>query len=106
MGITTVISVLLITFPSYSHLLVNNQTVFAVHPGSKTVIIPVTGMTCTGCEMLVEEELSKVEGIIKAKASHADKNAIVQFDDSKVDLDNIIEAINRTNYKATRPDEP
>ncbi len=104
LGITTVISVLLITFPSYSHLIINNQAIFAEYPGSKTVIIPVTGMTCTGCEMLVEDELRKVTGIIKVKASHEGKNAIVQFDESKVNLKNVIEAINRTPYKATRPE--
>lgn len=106
LGITTVVSVLLITFPSYSHLFINNnQAVFAEYPGSKKVVILVSGMTCTGCEMLVEEELSKLDGIIKVEASHTDKNATVQFDDSKVDLDNIIEAINRTHYKATPPEK-
>ncbi len=102
LGVTTVISVLLITFPSYSHLLINNQAVFADFLGNKTVIIPVSGMTCTGCEMLVEEELRKVTGIIRAKASHTDKNAIVRYDESKVNLENVIEAINRTPYKTSR----
>ena len=100
LGITTFISALLITFPSYSHLLINDQAVFVEYSGSKTVIIPVAGMTCAGCEMLVEEELRKVTGIIKVKASHEDKNAMVQFDESKVNLENVIEAINRTPYKA------
>ena len=68
------------------------------------VIIPVTGMTCTGCEMQVEEELKKVEGIISAKASHIDENTIVQYDNSKVSIDKIVEAINKTHYQASKPE--
>lgn len=102
LGIITVFAVLLITFPSYSRLLFSNQPVFAQKADSETVIISVSGMTCTGCEMQVEEELKKLEGIITVKASYTYENTIVQFDSSKVNIAKIVEAINRTHYKATK----
>ncbi len=105
LSVITVLAVLLITFPSYSRLLFSNQPVFSQKVGTETVIIPVSGMTCTGCEMQVEEELKKVEGIITAKASYTDENAVVQFDNSKVDVGKIVDAINKTHYKATKPTE-
>ena len=103
LSITTIFSVLLITFPTYSHIFVNDRNPFGQGTANEMVIIPVTGMTCTGCEMQVEEELKKVEGIISAKASHIDENTIVQYDNSKVNIDKIVEAINKTHYKAINP---
>ena len=52
--------------------------------------------------MQVEEELKKLEGIITVKASYTYENTIVQFDSSKVNIAKIVEAINRTHYKATK----
>lgn len=104
LSLTTVVAVLLITFPSYSHLLFNDQPIFTQRIESETVIIPVSGMTCAGCEMQVEEEVKKLTGIITVKASYTDENTIVQFDNSKVNIDKIIEAINTTHYKATNPE--
>jgi mercuric ion transport protein len=103
LGLTTVVAVLLITFPSYSRLFLTNPPIFAPSTRSETVTIPVSGMTCSGCELQVEEEVKTLEGIILVKASHTDKNTIVQFDQSKVNLDKIVEAINKTHYKATNP---
>lgn len=103
LSLTTVVAVLLITFPSYSRLLFNDQPVFVQRVGSETVIIPVSGMTCVGCEMQVEEEVKKLDGIITVKASYVGENTVVQFDNSKANIDKIVEAINRTHYKATNP---
>ncbi len=103
LGLTTVVAVLLITFPSYSRLFFNDPLFFAPSTGSETVTIHVSGMTCTGCELQVEDEVKALAGIISVKASHTDENTIVQFDQSKVNLDKIVEAINKTHYKATSP---
>jgi mercuric ion transport protein len=104
LSITTISAVLLITFPSYSHLLIaRHKSDFTVTAPNQTITIPVKGMTCAGCEMHVEAELHKLAGVSSVKASHTDENAIIQFDDDKVSIEELVEAINRLHYQATNP---
>jgi copper chaperone len=49
----------------------------------------VTGMRCSGCEMLVSEALEEMDGVEKAHASHETGSIVVEFDESKVDLASI-----------------
>ena len=60
-------------------------------------------MTCNGCEIHIEDELKKLQGIIVVKASHVDETTSVEYDNSKVSIEQILEAINRTGYKASKP---
>lgn len=103
--IVTISAVLLITFPSYSHLFMsrykNNLTVPA--PNTKTITIPVKGMMCAGCEMYIEEKLHKLAGVQSVKASHTDENTIIQFDDNIISIDELVEAINKLHYQAIHP---
>lgn len=103
LSIVTLVSILLITFPSYSHFFFNDKPVFGQSTLNQSTIIPVTGMTCNGCEMHIEDELKKLQGIIVVKASHVDETTAVEYDNSKVSIEQIVEAINRTGYKASKP---
>ena len=55
-------------------------------------------MSCVGCELEVNNELSKMTGVIAYKTSYASKSSIVTFDRSKVDVKAIEAAINKTGY--------
>jgi len=61
--------------------------------------IGVNGMTCVGCEVTLEENISKIEGVVTVKASHSDEEAIIEFDSTKTDIKTITETIEESGYK-------
>lgn len=62
--------------------------------------ITITGMKCSGCEHHVEEELLKIKGVKKVKASKDNSSATVECNDD-VNDNNLLDAINKnTNFKA------
>ena len=65
----------------------------------KTVKLKITGMTCNGCASHVENDVNKLPGIVKVDASYEEATAKVKFDQTKVSLAQIEEAINGTGYK-------
>ncbi|NTU92710.1 MAG: heavy-metal-associated domain-containing protein [Chlorobiaceae bacterium] len=48
--------------------------------------IHVTGMRCSGCELLVTEALEEMEGVEKVRASYETGVIQVEYDDARVDL--------------------
>ena len=61
--------------------------------------IGVNGMTCVGCEVTLEENISKIEGVVSVKASHTEKEAIIEFDSTKTDINTITKTIKESGYK-------
>ena len=57
----------------------------------KTLMIE--GMACGHCTARVEKSLSELEGVISAVASVADKNAVVEYDETKVTDADLVEAV-------------
>lgn len=69
------------------------------------IVIPVKGMTCTGCNMHVESVVKKIEGVKSVKADFSAGEAVVQFDSNKVKVAAIVDQINKTTgYKASIPE--
>ncbi|MFH1588382.1 MAG: heavy metal translocating P-type ATPase [Candidatus Diapherotrites archaeon] len=60
----------------------------------------VEGMHCASCSALINNKLSKTEGIKKGNANFAAGKAFVEFDESKISLEKIIELISGMGYKA------
>jgi len=103
LGIVTVVSLLLLSFPSYSKYLFQNGnggdiTATTQQEKNKKIILAVDGMTCTSCEAHIETEVKKLSGISSVKASYEKKSATVEYDPKKVDESKIIAAINSTGY--------
>lgn len=61
--------------------------------------IGVNGMTCVGCEVTLEKNISTIEGVVSVKASHTEKEAIIEFDGTKTDIITITKAIIKSGYK-------
>lgn len=103
LSIVTVFAILMMTFPLYAKMFYPKPKVqaatVAVTDKKQQVNFTIQGMTCEGCEEHVNNELSKVKGVINYKTSYADRNSIVSFDKSKVDVKTIEAAINKTGYK-------
>ena len=105
LGIVTVLSLIMITFPSYSHVFYpkmkqNNSSIILVEDSTKIkmVVFDVEGMTCTGCENHIIFEVEKLEGIKSVEASYETGTATVEFLTFKLKEEEIIETINKTGY--------
>jgi copper chaperone CopZ len=103
LGIVTVFAILMMAFPLYAKVFYPKPKVqaatLAVVDNKQQVKFTIQGMTCEGCEEHVNNELSKVNGVIAYKTSYATRSSLVTFDKSKVDVKTIEAAINKTGYK-------
>lgn len=103
LGIVTVLSLLLISFPSYSRFLQKQESVSVQdQEKNKKLVLSVSGMTCASCEHHIESEVVKLSGVSSVKASYADKSTVVIYDPQKVDEEKIVAAINETGYKVEK----
>lgn len=103
LGIVTVFAALMLAFPNYAHILYpsNDKKEMVIVNASdiQAITFDVEGMTCNGCASHVENDLNKLSGIVKVDASYEEATANVEFDQTKVTLAQIVDAINSTGYK-------
>lgn len=103
--IVTVFAALMIAFPYYSKMFfpkTEKQVIIVEKSNIQTAAFKIDGMSCQGCEEEVKHEVNKLQGIIKTDVSYENKNAVIQFDNSKTNIAEIEKAINSTGYKATQ----
>ena len=68
-------------------------------------VIPVKGMTCTGCENSLRLTLAAVPGIQGATPDHQAANAEIAFDANQIQLQQIVAAIDdKTDFEAAAPE--
>lgn len=67
----------------------------------KNVIIKINGMGCQNCVKAVTEELNSLEGISKVNVSLENACAEVEYDESKINTDKMIDAIKELEYEAS-----
>lgn len=107
LGIVTVFAILMMTFPLYAKFFYpkpKGQATPVLIDNKQTVKFTIQGMTCTGCQEHVNNELSKVNGVLAYKTSYATRSSLITFDKSKVDEKTIEAAINKTGYKVKKYD--
>lgn len=63
-------------------------------------ILKIDGMTCTSCEMRIENRLKKMYGVISAKVSYSSSDAHITYNPELITLNSIIDAIEELDYKA------
>ena len=61
-------------------------------------VLQIEGMTCTSCEMRIENALRKLDGVVSVNASFESSNVYVTYDFHTIVLDQIIEAIEKLDY--------
>ncbi|WP_373073366.1 mercuric transport protein MerTP [Zeaxanthinibacter enoshimensis] len=104
LGILTLFTALLLTFPLYAHILYpqNNQQILLDDRAKlQTAEFKISGMTCTGCEAHIDHEVNKVPGIFSTTVSYENGNALVEFDPAKTSAEEIETAIAKTGYTVT-----
>ena len=103
LGIITVFAALMMTFPLYAKMFYPKPkaetTAFAVVDNKQQIKFTIQGMTCEACEEHVNNELSKVNGVLAYKTSYVTRSSLVTFNKSKVDVKAIEAAIKKTGYK-------
>jgi copper chaperone CopZ len=103
LSIVTMVSALLLSFPSYAHVFFpksENQTLVSQSMTIQKAEFKIEGMTCAGCEHHVKSEINKLKGITALIVSYEKGNAIVSFDKQQASVNDIVKAINSTGYKA------
>lgn len=65
----------------------------------------VEGMTCAACVAAVEKSVKKIDGVDNVEVNLLTKTMEVDFDDHKITDANIISAVSKAGYSATRKDE-
>ena len=69
--------------------------------GQAVAAIEVTGMSCGACCTKVETAVAKLDGVVKVKADYEKGMTKVIYETAKVDVDQIVKAINtETSFKA------
>ncbi len=64
----------------------------------KKVELKISGMHCNGCSSRLEKVLNGMESV-KAEVSFENKNAIVEYDEERVNIDEIEDAINDAGFE-------
>jgi copper chaperone len=64
----------------------------------KTTVLKVPDMTCGHCELSVQEALDELDGVERAKADHATSDVEVAYDEGKVSVEQMGEAIEEVGY--------
>jgi Cu+-exporting ATPase len=68
----------------------------------KKITIPVSGMHCASCAHNIEINVRRLPGVSKAEANFASESAVVEYDDSKLKIEKIYDAIDELGYKSIR----
>ena len=66
----------------------------------KTEQLKITGMSCASCVKAAERSVEKLDGVAKVNVNLATEMMVVQYEESKLTIENIKEAIAKAGYKA------
>lgn len=63
----------------------------------------IRGMHCTGCAMLIDGVLEDLQGVKSANTSYARQIVEVEYDESSVSEEAILNAVKEAGYTAVAP---
>lgn len=106
LSLVTISAVLMMTLPLYAKVFYPKPAAHAVTiaavENKRQVTFFIEGMTCEACEGHVNNEVSKVSGVLANQTSYASKNSVVSFDQTKTDIKTIEAAIKKTGYRVIK----
>jgi copper chaperone CopZ len=108
LGIVTAFAIVMLAFPYYSGIFypkTEKQIIIVDKSNISTTEFKISGMTCASCEEHVNYEVNKLNGIVNSKVSFENGNAIIEFDRTKTNENEIEKAINSTGYNVTAKKE-
>ena len=66
----------------------------------KELKLKIEGMHCTGCSTRLQKVLNNLEGVQEAEVSLEAKQAIIKYDETTINIEEIEEAIEDAGFKA------
>ncbi len=101
LALITVFSAVMISFPYWGYVFIssNKQAISIEKQNMQHVKIDIKGMTCKACEATIERVVLKTGAVSSVKASSKNKDALISFDKTKINIDEIVKAIATTGYK-------
>jgi copper chaperone CopZ len=91
-------------FPSLSSAILratqSNIPVAAADGNSAVLKVKIPSMDCAACALNIQSVLKRQAGVQLAQVSFDTKEAVVQYDATKISSENIIAAIDQTGFKA------
>ncbi len=102
LGIVTAFAMIMLAFPYYSQVFypqVDQQVIIVSSDNVQELNFDIKGMTCTGCEVHLKHAVNKLPGILEVTANYEEGTAYVRYDNSKINKQAIVDAIDATGYK-------
>lgn len=104
LGIVTVFALIMLAMPwlldSFEDKVEQQQTEQIMDPLNRMEItLEVEGMTCTGCEGLVQRRVAEVPGVESVRADHVNHEATIVFDKSLTDKEVLAKTIEDAGYR-------
>ncbi|MBI2928692.1 MAG: cation transporter, partial [Verrucomicrobia bacterium] len=91
-------------FPSLSSAILRgtqSNTPIAVANGNSALVkVKIPSMDCAACAVSIQTKLRKQAGVVTAQVSYDTKEAVVQYDTTRLSPEKIIAAIDETGFKA------
>jgi mercuric ion transport protein len=105
LGVMTGIALLLLTFPSYSNWLYQDNNRVTAQPAQaatqQVAYVTIKGMSCEVCEHHIKQEVTKIKGVSGVDVSYQKGSATVKYDSKKTSLADIKKVVDATGYKVT-----
>jgi len=103
LAVVSIFAGVMLFFPYWGDAFIKVQTPKVLIVDRSNVLkksIHIEGMTCAACEATVAKVGGEVEGVINISVSTSLKQAIVEYDKTKTDIQTIVQAIDTTGYRA------
>jgi cation transport ATPase len=71
----------------------------------ENLLLPIHGMHCASCAMLIERTLSEVPGVTKAEVNSVSEKLSLEFDSSKTPLETIVGNVRDLGYELVLPEK-
>ena len=68
----------------------------------KELKLKIEGMHCTGCSTRLQKVLNNLEGVEEAEVSLEAKQAIIKYDETTINIEEIEESIEDAGFKANK----
>ena len=69
------------------------------------LVLKVKGMHCASCSILIDKLVGKQPGVTSIKTSYGAEKTAIEFDETKITLEQIDAFVNKLGYDVIRPDE-
>ncbi|MEG0584398.1 MAG: heavy metal translocating P-type ATPase [Cetobacterium sp.] len=69
-------------------------------------ILKIEGMNCSSCSMHIEKTVKKLNGTLEANVNLATEKLKIKYDSSKLNMEDIVIAVNKAGYKVVKDNQP